>query len=146
MPNVTTRAIRFLCGLSLLLYAAGAAAQSRPAEGVVLPAGATGLQGLPTVRVDTTADATKRSALTPAEASKQGLRIKVDGSRYYWASRDNEELTLRSSGEFVYLTTTNPGQYVRLRRINDRFAYVEHLDMGFESVTYFGELRIVLGK
>jgi hypothetical protein len=35
---------------------------------------------------------------------------------------------------------------VRLRRINEKLTYVEHLDMGSRSVTYWGELRVVLPK
>lgn len=132
----------------LMLVSVGITGQSSTSESVPapIPAGATALQGLPTVRVDTTADETKRHALTPKERIEHGLSITVTGGRYFWTSRHNEELTLRPSGEFTYLTTANPGRYVRLRRINDRLTYVEHLDMGSRSVTYFGELRIVLGK
>jgi hypothetical protein len=129
------------------LLSAGLAAQSTSAvPPASIPAGTTALQGVPTVRVDTTIDETTRRALTPKEANEQGLSITVNRGRYFWTSRQNEELTIRSSGEFTYLTTANPGQYVRLRRINDRLTYVEHLDIGSRSVTYFGELRIVLGK
>ncbi len=137
-----------MCGLAfLMLVSAGGAAQST-SEGVPasIPAGATALQGLPTVRVDTTVDKTKRHALTAKEANEHGLRITLTGGRYFWTSRQNEELTLQPSGEFTYLTTASPGQYVRLRRVNDRLTYVEHLDMGSQSVTYYGELRILLGK
>jgi hypothetical protein len=35
---------------------------------------------------------------------------------------------------------------VKIRRLTDRLLYVEHLDMPFLSVTYWGELRIVLKK
>lgn len=136
-------------GLSLLmLVSVGITGQSTTSEGVPasIPAGATALQGLPTVRVDTTVDETKRHTLTAKEANEHGLSITVTGGRYFWTSRRNEELTVRTGGEFTYLTTANPGQYVRLRRIDDRLTYVEHLDMDSRSVTYYGELRIVLGR
>jgi hypothetical protein len=44
------------------------------------------------------------------------------------------------------LTSAEPGRYVRFKRINDRIAYVEHVDTAFGSVTYWGELRIVLDR
>lgn len=135
-----------ICGLALLLTAS-VNGQSGPASPpVVIPADATAMKGSPTVRVETTADATRRQTLTGKDANQHGLRITVNGGRYFWTSRQNEELTLRTAGDFTYLTTANPGQYVRLRRINDRLTYVEHVEMDSRSVTYFGELRIVLGK
>jgi hypothetical protein len=136
-----------ICGIALVMFSAGVSSRSQSADASAsLPAGTTALRGLPTVRVESTADETKRHGLTAKESSEHGLSISVSGGRYFWTSRQNEELTLRTSGEFTYLTTANPGQYVRLRRINNRLTYVEHLDMGPKSVTYFGELRIVLGK
>jgi hypothetical protein len=71
------------------------------------------------------------------------IRI-VDG-QYYWASRDNRPLRLQSSGEFTYLSS-EPGQYIRFTRMNDRISYVEHVDLAHGSVTWWGELRIVVGK
>jgi hypothetical protein len=74
------------------------------------------------------------------------LTIKAENGRYFWASRGNLPLTLSSSGEFTYLASSEPGKYVRFRRVNDRITYVEHVDMAHGSVTYWGELRIVLGR
>ena len=133
-------------GLALLMLSVGVAGQSGSGAPASIPDGATALEGSPTVRVETTVDETKRHALTIKEANQHGLSISVIDGRYFWTSHHNEELTARPSGEFLYLTTASPGQYVRLRRINDRLTYVEHVDIGAGSVTYFGELRIVLGK
>ena len=46
----------------------------------------------------------------------------------------------------MYLSSTEPGRYVRIRRLNDRLAYVEHLDTTLGTVTYWGELRVVVGQ
>jgi hypothetical protein len=35
---------------------------------------------------------------------------------------------------------------VRIRQLRDKLTYVEHVDTDTGSVTYWGELRIVLGK
>jgi hypothetical protein len=117
-----------------------------PAESIAIPKDAIALEGIPSVRVDTTEEGGERRQLNPAEAIKDGLKINVIDGKYYWASRSNRPLTLISSGEFTYLSSTEPGKYIRLRRLNDRISYVEHLDMTRGSVTYWGEIRIILGK
>jgi hypothetical protein len=33
-----------------------------------------------------------------------------------------------------------------MTRLNDRVSYVEHVDLASGSVTWWGELRIVIGK
>ena len=53
---------------------------------------------------------------------------------------------MTSSGEFTYLSSNEPSRYVRVRRLNDRLTYIEHVDTALGSVTYWGELRIVIGK
>ena len=131
----------------LALLTAGAAGQA-PSSGQtpIVPENATALEGVPTVRLDATEEGAKRRRLRGAEASDHRLRVAIVNGQYYWASRENRPLTASSSGEFTYLSSTDPGHYVRFRRINDRLTYVEHVEMPQGSVTYWGELRIVLGK
>jgi hypothetical protein len=111
-----------------------------------IPENATSLEGVPAVQLEATREGAKRRTLGSAEAASHGLKISIKDGRYYWASRDNRPLTLSSSGDFTYLTSTEPGQYIRFRKINDRISYVEHVDTDFRSVTYWGELRIGAGK
>jgi hypothetical protein len=112
----------------------------------VIPGNATSLEGVPAVQLEATREGAKRRTLGSAEAAGHSLKISIKDGRYYWASRDNRPLTLTSSGDFTYLTSTEPGQYIRFRKINDRISYVEHVDTDFRSVTYWGELRIGVGK
>jgi hypothetical protein len=121
------------------------AQQPAPPPQVQIPAGATALEGVPTVRVDSSAERTARHQLTEAERAANRLKISVRDGKLYWASRDDRPLDLRTSGEFTYLSS-DPGHYIKLRRLNDRIAYVEHVEQGPGIVTYWGELRIVLGK
>jgi hypothetical protein len=113
---------------------------------VQLPKNAVALEGKPFVRIDATEDQVTRHPLTEAEKAENRLTIKAENGRYFWVSRGNLPLTLSSSGEFTYLASSEPGKYVRFRRVNDRITYVEHVDMAHGSVTYWGELRIVLGR
>jgi hypothetical protein len=132
-------------GLTLGLVLARPQAQA-PATVADIPRGAIALEGRPQVSVDVTKDGAQRKELDPADASKHRLRIRVVDGRFYWGTRDDRPLTVSSSGDFVYLSSAEPGRYVRFRRVNDALAYVEHVDTAFGSVTYWGELRIVLGK
>ena len=90
-------------------------------------------------------DGARRRALDGEEAARQSLKIRVDNGKYFWATRENVPLTLTTAGEFTYLTA-EPGQYIRLRRVNDKIEYVEHVDKEWESVTWWGEMRVVLKK
>lgn len=129
--------------LSLLLACSAGAQDARP---IVFPPNATALEGLPTVRVETTPEATTRRRLDSEEAAASRLSILIKDGRFYWSSRDDRRLTLTASGEFTYLSSTEPGRYVRIRRLNDRLTYVEHLDTTLGTVTYWGELRVVVGQ
>jgi hypothetical protein len=130
----------------LALGAAGVASQAQTSgEKPVIPENASALEGLPAVRLDAKKDAATRRKLGTDEAIKQSLKISVVDGKYFWESRENLPLTLTSSGEFTYLTA-EPGQYVRLRKVDDKIEYVEHVDKAWESVTWWGELRVVLKK
>jgi hypothetical protein len=129
--------------LLLPLTCFAGAQEARP---IVFPSNATALEGLPTVRVETTPEATTRRQLDSEEAAASRLRIQIKDGGFYWSSRDDRRLTLTPAGEFMYLSSTEPGRYVRIRRLNDRLTYVEHLDTTFGTVTYWGELRVVVGR
>ena len=128
----------------LLLLACSAGAQD--ARPIVFPPNATALEGLPTLRVETTPEATTRRQLDSEEAAASRLRIQIKDGSFYWSSRDDRRLTLTPAGEFMYLSSTEAGRYVRIRRLNDRLTYVEHLDTTLGTLTYWGELRIVVGQ
>jgi hypothetical protein len=129
----------------MLAVQAGTAQETPSPERVVIPAGATALEGIPTVRVDSAQDATTRRVLDADEAAKARLTVRVANGQFYWTTRGNRLLHLNASGEFTYLSS-EPGQYIRLTRLNDKISYVEHVDLTSGSVTWFGELRIVIGK
>ena len=140
--TIVIRACGVLVCLGLLADAARAQNQGPPS----IPGNATALEGTPTVRVEVSQDGATRRTLSRTEAAAETLSIRVKDGRMFWASRGDRPLTLTSAGDMTYLSSAEPGRYVRLRRINDKITYVEHLDMGSRSVTYWGELRVVLQK
>lgn len=125
--------------------AASSGQETAQPQRVQIPADVTSLEGVPAVRVDSAEGTTTRRVLDMAEASKARLTVSVVDGQFFWTTRDNRLLHLNSSGEFTYLSS-EPGQYIRFTRLNDRISYVEHVDSTSGSVTWFGELRIVVGN
>lgn len=130
--------------LACVVWSVAAAGQQPAPQPVEIPKSGT-LEGVPTVRIDSTEQGATRRVLTDAEAAKNRLSVRVSDGQFYWTSRDNRPLRLDSTGGFTYLQD-KPGSYIRFTKVKDRITYVEHVDRGLDSVTYWGELRIVLGK
>ena len=130
---------------SLALGAAGVAAQAQTSGAKpVIPDAASTLEGVPTVRVDTTKEGAKRRQLTGEEAAQSALKIKVVEGKYYWESRGNRPLTVTSSANTPtsrpsQVNTSGCGSWTKTRS-----SHVEHVDKAWESVTFWGELRVVL--
>jgi hypothetical protein len=130
-----------------VLVATSVLAQSPASPPVVtFPANTVALEGLPRVRIDATMNQVSRRELDATEAAKSRLTITILDGRLYQGDRTGAPLTMTSAGGFTYLSSSTPGRYIRVQRLNDTFSYVEHVDMAFGSVTYWGELRVVLGK
>jgi len=123
-----------------------AAGQSAAGQQLAIPDNASALEGVPTVKVEATRERVTRLELGATETAKHRLRIDIKNGRYYWAAAGNAPLTAAEAGGFTYLSSAEPGKYIRLRQLNDRISYVEHVDMETGSVTYWGEMRIVVGK
>jgi hypothetical protein len=82
-------------------------------------------------------------------ATLEVLITEVDG-RYYWASRQNTEMGAVNSGAFTTFIALNGTGYVRVKAENiadtdfpvtpteQRFDYVEHILLGLNSITYYG--------
>jgi len=112
---------------------------------IEIPKGAVTLEGVPRVRIDDTEAGSQRRVLPKKEADEHQLRIQVRDGQFFRAGKGNAPLKVDAAGAYTYLSS-QPGSYIRLTRINDRIAYVEHLEEGPNHVTFWGELRIVLGK
>lgn len=134
--------------LAALMLAASplTVAGQAPPQGLQIPGDARELEGRPEVRVETTKEGASRRVLDAREADANRLKIRVADGSLYWGD-ESRPLAVTSTGDYIYLSSSaEPGRYVRLRRLNDRFTYVEHIDQGPRSITYWGELRVVLGR
>jgi hypothetical protein len=145
MWSLTSRGI--IVGVAIACLAAAAShspgQEAAQPQKVEIPAGAATLEGIPAVRIDSAEAGTTRRVLSAAEAAKARLAVTIVDGQYYWTNRGNRPLRLSSSGEFTYLSS-EPGQYIRITRVKDKISYVEHVDQAYGSVTWWGELRIVL--
>lgn len=131
---------------ALCLAVSGAFAQGSPEpQSVEIPATATVLEGIPAVRVDADAGGASRQLLSESEAEENRLTVGLVDDEYIWTSRENRPLQRFAVGAYTYLSS-DPGHYIRFTRLNDRIAYEEHVDSAFGSTTWWGELRIVVGK
>ena len=141
-------ATRIVALLAAPVLAATVVLTQAPAQStdVTVPANAQALEGFPQVRIDATKDKVVRRELNTIEAAKSRLTITIQNGRFYWGERTGVPLTVTKSGSFTYLSSTQPGRYIRIQEINDTLRYIEHVDMPFGSVTYWGELRVVLEK
>jgi hypothetical protein len=114
-------------------------------ELVELPAGATALEGVPFLRVNSDESETQREGLTNQGPKKKRLLITIVDGQFFWASRENRPLRLTVSGSFSYLSG-GPGSYVKFARFGDRIVYMEHATLMLSTITYWGELSVITGK
>jgi hypothetical protein len=135
-----------LVAIALLVAATVLAQGTERGSGVTVPANAQALEGLPDVRVEATKDRVVRRTLDAAESARSRLTITIVDGQFYWGARTGRPLTVTNTGSFTYLSSTEPGRYIRIQELNDTLSYVEHVDMDFGSVTYWGALRVVLQK
>ena len=145
--SATQRAGTIGMAIGVLCLSAAVSFGQEPSEPqpVEIPATATVLEGIPTVRVDAAEGGAARRLLSELEAEQSRLTVGLVDDHYYWVSRENRPLQMFAMGAFTYLSS-DPGHYIRFTRLNDRIAYEEHVDSASGSTTWWGELRIVVGK
>ena len=134
-----------LLGATVLMLAsfstAGAGMQERQT---------TVFKGTPSVKVSEGGIERLPETLSLDRAVNLACVISRIGDRYFWATRENTELTRHESGAFVTFLALNGSGYVRVIKselksaaalmspTEARFDYVEHLAIGLRSVTYYG--------
>lgn len=102
-------------------------------------------RGTPTVRVFAAPDKDERQQLDAATAYKNECVIVRRGKKYYWASRENAEMTRVDAPQFTYFIHTGGGGYVKVltgsrKATNAPADYIENVNRGFEVITYWGKV------
>lgn len=128
--------------LALGLAATGLHAQSR-----------TVFNGVPAIKISEGGLERLPEALPTEKATNLRCVISEIGGKYYWATRENKELTRRSAGAFITYSAVDGSGYIRVidpaykaavalaSPTESRFDYVEHLLLGLRSVTYYGKAQ-----
>ena len=85
----------------------------------------------------------------PRSAQLMCIITKV-GDKYFWSTREGKEMVRLASGAFITFLAVDGAGYVRVLlpemkavasltgEAEKRFDYVEHLQIGLRSVTYYG--------
>ena len=137
----TSRAIPLIC-LFAIAVPSSAGAQAR-----------TIFAGIPSVKISEGGTDRVVEKLERTNASNLAVVISEINGRYYWASRENKELSVSEAGAFITFTAVDGSGYVRILDPQMKsaaslaydsakaFDYVEHLLIGLNSVTYYGTPR-----
>lgn len=123
--------LRCFCALLLCLAALPALAQN-----VVF-------RGTPTVRVFASASADGREKVDADAAAKAECVVVQRGKKFFWASRENVPLIRTDTPQFTYFVHAESGGYVKVftgerKAANAPADYIEHINKGFETITYWG--------
>lgn len=103
----------------------------------------------PFARVKSAASDTAREKLSSSEARKNALAVSKNGSDYIWVTRQSRQLVHVQSGAFHLFIDPRGGGYVKvldqhalpetMRQPGPRYRWYEHVSMGLETITYWGE-------
>ena len=104
-------------------------------------------RGVPTVRVFSDPDKDDRQKMEGDVANKNECVIMRRGKKYYWASRQNAPMTRTDVPPFTYFFHNSGAGYVKVYTGERGPAtasadYVEHINRGFETVTYWGRVTL----
>jgi hypothetical protein len=109
--------------------------------------------GIPVVRISEGGVERFPENIPRDKAVNLGCVISEIDGRYYWANRENTEMTRKVSGAFVTYVAINGSGYVRvidksvkaaaslMSPTEVEFDYVEHMMLGLRSITYYGNSR-----
>lgn len=107
--------------------------------------------GIPSVKVIEGGVERNIEKIEPTKASSVACNIKEVDGKFFWETRGNKQLQVIDSGAFITFLATDGSGYVRLikpslkeaasvmSKTEKSFDYVEHLNLGLRSVTYYGK-------
>jgi hypothetical protein len=124
-----------LCGVLLVVCSAAPLAAQ---DAVVF-------RGTPNVRVFSSAKTDGRETIESEAARKAECVVVQRGKKYFWASRENVALVRTDARQFTFFVHPESGGYVKVftgeRKAVDAPAdYIEHINRGFETITYWGRV------
>jgi hypothetical protein len=111
------------------------------------------IHGVPSVKISEGGIDRAVENIQPSKAVSLACVIQEIDGKYYWASRGNKPLVQVTSGAFItylavdgagFIRTIDPSSRTAAALLSDTestFEYVEHLNLGLRSVTYYGKMN-----
>ena len=102
-------------------------------------------RGTPNLRVFATVEKDERQKLDGDTARQNECVVVRRGRKYFWASRNNVELTRVDAPQFTYFVHTGGAGYIKVltgerKAMNAPADYIENINRGFEVITYWGRV------
>jgi hypothetical protein len=102
-------------------------------------------RGTPNVRVFSSAKTDGRETMQGEAADKAECVVVQRGKKYFWASRENVPLVRTDAAQFTFFVHPESGGYVKVftgdrKAANAPADYIEHINRGFETITYWGRV------
>jgi len=100
--------------------------------------------GIPETQTRTTTDSAFNIVLDNNQKVSNRLVIVEDGGKYYWETRDHDELIFTKMQRFDLFIDPKTGGYVKvIKQDNGAFAYLEHISFNdYKTFTYWGFLNV----
>ena len=103
------------------------------------------LNGVPSVKVVSSAGVTERQELTDAEKNQFRVLVTKIDDMYVWETRGKKLLFKTQSGVHRHFISPEGSGYVKVVAAgtpqDEPLSYMEHLNMGLMTVTYWGTLE-----
>lgn len=96
------------------------------------------LKGTPIIQNKSSFEDAVNFQLSESQQAESRLIITRRGTKYYWTSRQDRELTRHESGVYSIFLETKGAGYVKAMKSADKVLYMEHMGLGLETITYWG--------
>ncbi len=94
--------------------------------------------GYPFKKVEIVGMKSTEYELSDSDTNKNKVVIVENANRYYWKSRNNQELNKETSGIYEIFFAKNGSGYIKRIKESEDKQFIEHVHLGLETITYFG--------
>ena len=100
--------------------------------------------GTPLIKIESSFESTNRYELNKSESTEFVVAIGFDGKNYLWKTRENKVLKYSTKGAFHYFVNEEGSGYIKIGDLSKmggaekKYLYLEHIHLGFSTITYWG--------
>lgn len=96
------------------------------------------LNGTPLVQQKGTIENSENYQLSENQKNEYRVLIVKNDDGYFWESRERRPLIKEQSGAFSIFIEPGGAGYIKVIESNGTFLYMEHMSIGFQTLTYWG--------